>query len=87
MQLLRKPIIIILVSSFILNSCNKIDFYNIKSEVDIQTKFFSSHRSFNNDENKLIAFLEKRNLEENFIPQTGDLPDHWRSWWFWNENC
>lgn len=70
MQLLRKPIIIILVSSFILNSCKKIDFFNIKSEVDIQTKFFSSHRSFNNDENKLIAFLEKRNLEENFIPQT-----------------
>ena len=70
MQLLRKPIIIILVSSLILNSCKKIDFFNIKSDVDIQTKFFSSHRSFNNDENKLIAFLEKRNLEENFIQQT-----------------
>lgn len=70
MQLLRKPIIIILVSSLILNSCKKINFFNIKSDVDIQTKFFSSHRSFNNDENKLIAFLEKRNLEENFILQT-----------------
>lgn len=70
MQLLRKPIILILVSSFILNSCKKIDFFNITSEVDIQTKFFSSHRSFNNEENKLIAFLEKRKLEENFISQT-----------------